>query len=129
MVAKLGASTTLHEGEVEATNWMGALRATLETMSERPAVPPGASCSVDGQGVATVLDPGSRRKFVLTPMAAGSSAKSQAASPTAQPEPKPAPAAAAPVQPAAPAPAAAKPTTAARPQPAAPAADAGKRKR
>ena len=37
---------------------MTALRATRQAMSERPVLPPGASCSVDANGVATVLDPG-----------------------------------------------------------------------
>ena len=37
MVAKLGASRALlHDGEVEAANWMTALRATRQAMSERP---------------------------------------------------------------------------------------------
>jgi hypothetical protein len=66
VVAKLGAgSNVLHESDIEATNWMSALRATRESMSERPSVPPGASCSIDAEGTATILDPGSRRKFVL----------------------------------------------------------------
>jgi hypothetical protein len=70
VVAKLGAgSAVLHENDVEAINWMSALRATRESMQERPSVPPGASCSIDADGVATVLDPGSRRKFVLEPIA------------------------------------------------------------
>src|SRR5215831_12998201 len=68
LVAKLGASTVLHEGEVDATNWMSALRAARQAMSQRPSLPPGASCTVDAQGIATVLDPSSRRKFVLSPL-------------------------------------------------------------
>jgi hypothetical protein len=91
VVAKLGASSVLHEGDVEANNWMSALRAARQAMSERPSVPPGASCSIDADGVATVLDPGSRRKFVLSPLdtAVGSAA------PKSAPEPEP-PAAVAP---------------------------------
>ena len=80
MVAKLGATSVLHECEVEATNWMTALRATRQAISERPVLPAGASCSVDANGVATVLDPGSRRKFVLAPMGAGDAAAALAPS-------------------------------------------------
>ncbi len=68
-MARLGASDALHQGEVEATNWMSALRAARQGMGERPSLPPGASCSVDANGVATVLDAASRRKFVLSPQA------------------------------------------------------------
>jgi hypothetical protein len=42
------------------------------------------SCSIDGQGVATVLDPGSRRRFVLAP---GASPQPNAAA-VAQPQPQ-----------------------------------------
>src|SRR5262245_40973019 len=55
---------------------MGALRAAREGMAERPSVPPGVSCSIDGQGVATVLDPGSRRRFVLAPSVGSGGAQS-----------------------------------------------------
>jgi hypothetical protein len=78
LVTKLGVDNVLYEGDVDATNWMGALRAAREGMAERPSVPPGVSCSIDGQGVATVLDPGSRRRFVLAP---GASAAAKAAAP------------------------------------------------
>lgn len=80
VVARLGASTVLHDSEVEAANWMGALRAVRQAMAERPNLPPGASCSMDENGITTVLDPVSRRKFVLTPVALG----------TVAPEPAPA---------------------------------------
>jgi hypothetical protein len=86
VVAKLGAANVLHEGEVDASNWMTALRATRQALSERPSLPPGASCSLDANGVATVLDPGSRRKFVLSPMGAGAEAPEPApAAPIASP--------------------------------------------
>jgi hypothetical protein len=70
VVTKLGAADVLHDVEVEAKNWMGALRSGREDMGERASVPPGASCSIDGEGVATVLDPQGRRKFVLSPLSA-----------------------------------------------------------
>ena len=95
VVTKLGVDSVLYEGDVDATNWMGALRAAREGMAERPSVPPGVSCSIDGQGVATVLDPGSRRRFVLAPAPgqdAGASPKrvEPAAAPKPQPQPQPA---------------------------------------
>jgi hypothetical protein len=92
-VARLGASTVLHDSEVEAPNWMGALRAARQAMAERPQLPPGSSCSMDEKGTTTVLDPDSRRKFVLTPIAAGTEA---APPPTAVPAAPTAPAASAP---------------------------------
>jgi hypothetical protein len=70
VVAKLGAAQTLHESDVAAPNWLGALRSTLTALSEPPVMPQGASCTIDANGVATVFDPATRRKFVLTPMAA-----------------------------------------------------------
>jgi len=69
VVAKLGAAKTLHESDVAAPNWLGALRTTLTALAEPPNMPPGASCTIDSNGVATVFDPGTRRKFVLTPIA------------------------------------------------------------
>src|SRR5215831_10623074 len=96
LVAKLGASTVLHEGEVDATNWMSALRATRQAMSERPSLPPGASCTVDAQGIATVLDPSSRRKFVLSPVSHALDASQSPRAPSAvaqSPAPAPSPAA------------------------------------
>jgi hypothetical protein len=93
----LGAASVLHDGEVDASNWMTALRATRQALSERPSLPPGASCSLDANGVATVLDPGSRRKFVLSPLGASGAANAATAAP-APAAPAPAPAQVAPPQ-------------------------------
>lgn len=68
VVTKLGGSDILGEVVVDAANWMGALRVGREQLGEAPAMPAGASCSIDGAGVATVLDPAGRRKLVLTPL-------------------------------------------------------------
>jgi hypothetical protein len=68
VVTKLGGSDIVGEVEVDATNWMGALRVGRERLGEPPTMPAGASCSVDGGGAATVLDPAGRRKLVLTPL-------------------------------------------------------------
>jgi hypothetical protein len=83
VVAKLGATSVLHECEIDATNWMTALRSARQSMSERPVLPAGASCSVDANGVATVLDPGARRKFVLAPVDAGEAARPESVKPPA----------------------------------------------
>jgi len=68
VVTKLGGSDIVGEVEVDATNWMGALRVGRERLGEPATMPAGASCSVDGGGTATVLDPAGRRKLVLTPL-------------------------------------------------------------
>lgn len=68
VVAKLGAAEPIHQDEVGANNWMAALKATLEALAEPPGMPPGASCTIDAHGVATVFDPRTRRKFLLTPL-------------------------------------------------------------
>lgn len=108
LVTKLGVDNVLYEGEVDASNWMSALRAAREGMAERPSVPPGVSCSIDGQGVATVLDPGSRRRFLLSPGRVGAAPSSsdannaprpQAPAPAPTPAPAPAPAATARIEP------------------------------
>jgi len=90
VVTKLGGSDIVGEVEVDATNWMGALRVGRERLGEAPAMPAGASCSIDGAGVATVLDPAGRRKLVLTPI--GTVGPSSAPPADASPQPAPAPA-------------------------------------
>ena len=81
VVTALGGSDVLHELEIEANNWMGALRSGREGLGERPSMPPGASCSIDAEGTATVLDPQGRRKFVLAPL----SGEAPGGSPSARP--------------------------------------------
>lgn len=88
VITKLGTSDVIGEVEVDAANWMAALRVGRERLGETPTMPAGASCSVDGSGAATVLDPSARRKLVLTPLgpATGSAAEPHAsvgAAPTA----------------------------------------------
>lgn len=67
VITHLSGETPLHEAEVEASNWMGALRAGRQAISEDGGVPPGASCAVAPDGAVTILDPSSRRRFLLTP--------------------------------------------------------------
>jgi hypothetical protein len=57
----------LHEVTVEADNWMSALRAGRARIGESGGVPTGASCAVAPDGKVSVLDPVSRRSYVLTP--------------------------------------------------------------
>lgn len=78
VVTHLSGDTALNEVEVEANNWMGALRAGRQQLSEDGGVPPGASCAVAPDGAVTILDPASRRRFLLTPDPGGSSASTPA---------------------------------------------------
>jgi GAF domain len=93
----LNSTTPLRELEVDAANWMGALRAGRVELGEDGTVPAGASCAVAPDGTVTVLDAAARRKFLLTPLTHSA--------PAPAPEVAPATVAAAP-QPTAPAPAA-----------------------
>jgi len=65
-------TSPLHQLEVEATNWMGALREARRELGEEGGLPTGASCAVAPDGTVTILDSESRRKFLLTPSSAGS---------------------------------------------------------
>jgi putative methionine-R-sulfoxide reductase with GAF domain len=67
VVTPLSGTTSLHQLEVEAPNWMGALRAARKEMGEGGGLPSGASCAVAPDGTVTILDSESRRKFLLTP--------------------------------------------------------------
>jgi len=57
----------LHQLEVEAPNWMGALREARKAIGEDGGLPTGASCAVAPDGTVTILDSEARRKFLLTP--------------------------------------------------------------
>jgi hypothetical protein len=67
IVTPLSGSTPLHQLEVEASNWIGALRAARKELGEEGGIPPGASNSVESDGTVTILDSASRRRFLLTP--------------------------------------------------------------
>jgi hypothetical protein len=85
VVTPLSGTTSLHQLEVEAPNWMGALRAARKEMGEGGGLPSGASCAVAPDGTVTILDSESRRKFLLTPGAAIVAAPAPAAAQPAQP--------------------------------------------
>jgi hypothetical protein len=66
-VTPLSSTGPVHQLEVEAVNWMGALRAARRELGEDGGLPTGASCAVAPDGTVTILDSESRRKFLLTP--------------------------------------------------------------
>lgn len=68
IVNPLSGATPLHQLEVDASNWVGALRTARQELGEEGGVPPGASCAVAPDGTVTILDSASRRKFLLTPL-------------------------------------------------------------
>jgi hypothetical protein len=92
VVNPLSGSTPLHQFEIEAGNWMGALRNARKELGEEGGLPSGASCAVTPEGVVTILDPEARRKFVLTPIvvtpaaAAPAARAPEAPKPAAEPE-------------------------------------------
>lgn len=69
-VTPLSSTTPLHQLEVEAPNWMGALREARRELGEDGGLPTGASCAVAPDGTVTILDSESRRKFLLIPSTA-----------------------------------------------------------
>jgi len=69
-VTPLSGTTPLHQLEVEAPNWMGALREARRELGEDGGLPTGASCAVAPDGTVTILDSESRRKFLLIPSTA-----------------------------------------------------------
>lgn len=66
-VTPLAGNTPLHQLEVEAANWMGALREARKELGEEGGLPTGASCAVAPDGTVTILDSEARRKFLLVP--------------------------------------------------------------
>jgi hypothetical protein len=70
VVSSLGGKEQLAQVAVEANNWIDAVRTARQKLGENGVVPPGSSCAVAPDGVVTVLDPLSQRKFVLRPESA-----------------------------------------------------------
>jgi GAF domain-containing protein len=69
VVHPLSGNTILHQFELEAPNWMGALRGARKQLGEEGGLPSGASCAVTPDGVVTILDGEARRRFLLSPIA------------------------------------------------------------
>ncbi len=97
-VTDLTGTAHLHDLSVEADNWMSALRSGRARIGEEGGVPQGASCAVSPEGIVTILDPVSRRKFVLTQRQAIAEVPTPSA-PAPAPSPQAAPVAATPVNP------------------------------
>jgi hypothetical protein len=72
VVTPLSGTTPLHQLDIEAPNWMGALRAARRELGEDGGLPTGASCAVAPDGTVTILDAERRRKFMLSPRALSS---------------------------------------------------------
>lgn len=53
---------------VEAADWMTALSRARAAIGEPSGIPPGASCSVAADGRVSVIDPATRRQYVVAPM-------------------------------------------------------------
>lgn len=64
-VSEAGSAGSARQHEVDASNWVAALRDVRAQLGEDGAVPQGASCSVASDGTVTVLEPVSRRRFQL----------------------------------------------------------------
>ncbi len=65
--ASRDAGGPLHEVTVEAENWMTALRHARAAIGESGGVPTGASCAIAPDGRVTILDPVTRRSYVVAP--------------------------------------------------------------
>lgn len=61
----------LHTLDVNADNWITALRLGREMMGEDGGLPPGASCDVSQPGKVTVLDPNTQRIYSLDSLEEG----------------------------------------------------------
>lgn len=89
VVHALSGNTPLHQFEIEATNWMGALRGARKELGEEGGLPSGSSCAVTPDGVVTVLDGEARRRFVLTQIAREPEAPAEASPrPLSEPNPR-----------------------------------------
>jgi GAF domain-containing protein len=85
-VSPLTGKEPLAQVSVEANNWIDAVRNARQKLGENALVPPGSSCAVAPDGVVTVLDPLSQRKFVLRPdSATTTAAKSTERKPSIRP--------------------------------------------
>jgi hypothetical protein len=85
LVTPLSGTTSLHQLEVDAPNWMGALKTARKQMGEEGGLPMGASCAVAPDGTVTILDSESRRKFLLTPGTPGPARTANERAPSAPP--------------------------------------------
>lgn len=85
VVTARDAAQPLHTLEVNADNWITALRLGREMIGEDGGLPPGASCDVSQQGKVTVLDPNTQRVYGLDSLDENLNAPSAAAVPSPAP--------------------------------------------
>lgn len=82
-VVSLSSQHEAIELEVQAENWLAALRETRAQLGDAGGVPPGASCVMSATGEVTILDAGNRRRYELvregTEASQGDSAQPSAA--------------------------------------------------
>lgn len=67
VVTPLGSQASALEAEVQADNWLSALRAGRREFGEEGGVPHGASCTMSSAGQVTILDAATRRRYVVEP--------------------------------------------------------------
>jgi hypothetical protein len=86
VVTDLGGGTAApSEVTTEGDNWMRALANGRGLLGEPGGVPAGASCAPSADGGVTVLDPSTRRRYALTPLASDSAEAPAAPAPPAAP--------------------------------------------
>ncbi|MBN8615087.1 MAG: hypothetical protein J0L92_31105, partial [Deltaproteobacteria bacterium] len=66
-MAELGSEASMHDVVVEAPDWMTALTMGRGRIGERGGVPPGAMCSVTADGIVTLVDAVTRKRYKLEP--------------------------------------------------------------
>jgi hypothetical protein len=73
VVTELGSEAAIHDVTVEAPDWMTAVTMGRGRIGERGGVPPGAMCSVSPEGIVTLVDAVTRKRYRLEPTAAAPS--------------------------------------------------------
>jgi hypothetical protein len=73
VVTELGSEAAIHDVTVEAPDWMTAVTMGRGRIGERGGVPPGAMCSVSAEGIVTLVDAVTRKRYRLEPTAAAPS--------------------------------------------------------
>ncbi|MFN9813200.1 MAG: hypothetical protein ACK6CU_26620, partial [Deltaproteobacteria bacterium] len=86
MVTELGSEAAIHDVTVESSDWMTALTVGRGRIGERGGVPPGSMCSVSAEGVVTLVDAITRKRYRLEPTRGAASAP-PAAKPASVPPP------------------------------------------
>ncbi len=80
---------SLHQLEVNADNWITALRLGREQLGEQGGLPPGATCDVAQQGKVTIFDPNEQRTYLLESLDSATAALAANAPSSKQPSAPP----------------------------------------